>query len=238
MKKTPAGVQSTCPKPPTVKIHAPLDVIVHPNAKIKLIKPHEPTDMSPPQEANEVNHIFCWAALADQIDGTTHTDLTGRFPISSMESNQYVFITYNYTTNAILVRPINDRKAVTIVDAFDKNVFSYLASKGHKPKFNVLDSKASAAITEYLRQENIKWQFVPPNEHRVNAMEREIQTFKNHLISGLCSNDHLFPAQLWDKLLPQAQDSLNMFRTSRVDPTKSAYEVLGGMHDFNRPTRL
>jgi hypothetical protein len=181
-----------------------------------------------------VNHIFCWAALADQIDGTTYTDLTGQFPTMSMENKQYIFVAYyDYTTNAIIVRAITDRESTTIVNAFD-DVFTYLENKGFKPRFNVMDNEASNAITEYLQGKDIKWQFVPPNEHRVNAAERAIQTFKNHFIAGLCSTDKNFPAQLWDKLLPQAQDSLNMLRTSRIDPTKSAYEVLEGPHDFNR----
>eukprot|EP00804_Cyclotella_cryptica_P030451 CCRYP_008524-RA/>CCRYP_008524-RA protein AED:0.26 eAED:0.26 QI:0/0/0/1/1/1/2/0/901 len=73
-----------------------------------------------------------------------------------------------------------------------------------------------------------------PNEHRINAAERAIRNFKNHFISGLCSTDCDFPSQLWDKLLQQAQDSLNMLHTSRIDPTKSAYEILEGPHDFNQ----
>eukprot|EP00804_Cyclotella_cryptica_P024442 CCRYP_019261-RA/>CCRYP_019261-RA protein AED:0.29 eAED:0.18 QI:0/0/0/1/0.33/0.25/4/0/786 len=151
----------------------------------------------------------------------------------SLENKHYIFVAYDYTTNAIIVRAIPDRESSTIVQTFD-DIFSYLTSKGFKPKFNVLDNEASHAITEYLRQQNIKWQFVPPNEHRVNAAERAIQTFKNHFIAGLCSTDRDFPSQLWDKLLPQAQDSLNMLRTSRIDNTKSAYEILEGPHDFNR----
>ncbi|KAL7479986.1 hypothetical protein ACHAW6_005700 [Cyclotella cf. meneghiniana] len=161
-----------------------------------------------------------------------NTDLTGRFPTMSLENKQYIFVAYNYTTNAIIVRAITDRESTAIVKAFD-NIFSYLEHKGFKPKFNVLDNEASAAITKYLLDEDIKWQFVSPNKHRVNATKRAIQTFKIYFISGLCSTDHNFPAQLWDKLLSQAQDSLNMLQTSRNDPTKSANEILEGPHNFN-----
>jgi len=226
MKKTPAGVRSMRPKQ-----HTPTHIHSHDNPD-HTPSPHK-ADYFPPPEYSTINHIFCWAALADQIDGTTYTDLTGRFPAMSLENNQYVFVAYDYTTNAIIVWAITDRESATIVKAFD-DVFSYLESKGFKPKFNVFDNEASHAITEYLRNKDIKWQFVPPNEHRVNTAERAIQTFKNHFISGLCSTDRNFPSQLWDKLLQQAQDSLNMLRTSRIDPTQSAYEILEGPHDFNR----
>jgi hypothetical protein len=130
MKKTPAGVRSTRPKQPIIKIPAPPNVTIPSNAKVKLIAPDE-ADLFPPQETNEVNHIFCWAALADQIDGTTYTDLTGRFPTMSLENKQYIFVAYDYTTNAIIVHAITDREGHTIVDAF-KDVFSYLESKGYK----------------------------------------------------------------------------------------------------------
>eukprot|EP00956_Cyclotella_meneghiniana_P042186 scaffold248388_cov50-Cyclotella_meneghiniana.AAC.4 len=231
MKKTPAGVRSTRPRPPTIRIPIPSSLNVPANAKIKLVPTED--NLHPKHEHNNVNHIFCWAALADQIDGTTYTDLTGRFPMMSLENKQYIFVAYDYTTNAIIVRAIPNREAPTIVNAFD-DVFTYLERKGFKPKFNVLDNEASSAITDFLRDNDVKWQFVPPNEHRVNAAERAIQTFKNHFIADLCSTDRNFPFQLWDKLLPQAQDSLNMLRTSRIDPSKSAYEVLEGPHDFNR----
>ena len=83
-------------------------------------------------------------------------------------------------------------------------------------------------------QKQNQWQFVMPYKHQVNTTKCAIQIFKNHLISGLCSTDHDFPSQIWDKLLPQSQDSLNILCTSRIDPTKSAYEAMEGPHDFDR----
>ncbi|KAL7477254.1 hypothetical protein ACHAW6_003070 [Cyclotella cf. meneghiniana] len=145
-------------------------------------------------------------------------DLTGRFPTMSLENKEYIFVAYDdYTTNAIIIQAITDHETATIIDAFN-DIFSYLKSKGFKPKFNILDNEASAAITVYLRNNDMIWQFVPPNEHHVNAAKLAIQIFKNHFISGLCTTDCLFPSQLWDKLVQQAQDSLNMPRTSRIAP--------------------
>jgi hypothetical protein len=43
-----------------------------------------------------------------------------------------------------------------------------------------------------------------------------------------------FPIQLWDKLALQVQDSINLLRCSRVNPTKSAYEILKGPYNWNR----
>ncbi len=43
-----------------------------------------------------------------------------------------------------------------------------------------------------------------------------------------------FPIQLWDKLAPQVQDSINLLQCSRVDPTKSVYEILEGLYNWNQ----
>ena len=73
-----------------------------------------------------------------------------------------------------------------------------------------------------------------PSDHRVNAAERAIQTFKNHFISGLSLTDSHWPLQLWDQLTKQARITLNILRTSRIDATKSAYHQLhGNKYDWN-----
>ena len=63
--------------------------------------------------------------------------------------------------------------------------------------------------------------------------EKAIQTFKAHFISILCGADKDFPLHLWDRLLPQAEHTLNMLRQSKVTPTVSAFAYLWGQHDYN-----
>eukprot|EP00804_Cyclotella_cryptica_P022671 CCRYP_012468-RA/>CCRYP_012468-RA protein AED:0.28 eAED:0.27 QI:0/0/0/1/0/0/4/0/650 len=101
-------------------------------------------------------------------------------------------------------------------------------SQGYKPTFNVTDNQATTPIKEYLDTEDCKWQFIEPNNHQVNAAERTIQTFKNHFVSGLCSTDSNWPLQLWDTMMEQAIITLNLLRTSHIDPSKSAYHQLHG----------
>jgi hypothetical protein len=115
-----------------------------------------------------------------------------------------------------------------------KEVYEYLESKGFKPRFNVSDNKCSKTIKRYIREQNATIQLVEPDNHRVNAAERAIQTFKNHFIAGLATVDKNFPLQLWDELIPQCQDTLNMLRTSRVNKHLSAYSVLEGPFNFDK----
>ena len=45
--------------------------------------------------------------------------------------------------------------------------------------------------------------------------------------------DKTFPLHLWCHLLDQAELTLNMLHTSRINPNLSAHKQLHGMHDFN-----
>ena len=110
----------------------------------------------------------------------------------------------------------------------------YLNDRGFKPVFNIIDNVASKAVRAYLEKEKVGIQLVEPHNHRVNAAERAVQTFKNLFISGLATCDENFPTILWSKLVKQCQDTCNMLRTSRVHPKISAHHCLEGTHDFNR----
>ena len=77
-------------------------------------------------------------------------------------------------------------------------------------------------------------ELVPPHCHRRNIAEAAIKNFKNHFISILAGVDPSFPTTLWDKLLPQAELTLNLLRQSNATPTVSAHAHLFGNFDFNK----
>ncbi len=97
-----------------------------------------------------------------------------------------------------------------------------------------MDNQASQVIKEYLTLQHCKNLRVEPNNHRVNAAERAIQTFRAHFISAMATTDSKFPLQLWDRLTPQVENTLNMLRPSRLDPTMLEYEALHGPYNWNR----
>ena len=80
----------------------------------------------------------------------------------------------------------------------------------------------------------ITFQLVPPNMHRRNAAERAIRTFKSHFLSGLATCDPDFPVTEWDRLIPQAEMSLNHLRAARCNSKLSAYTYVYGIHDFSK----
>ena len=73
-----------------------------------------------------------------------------------------------------------------------------------------MDNQATKHIKAFLSVQHCDLQLVEPLNHRVNAAERAIQTFKDAFIAALATTDVDFPIQLWDRLTPQVQTCLNL----------------------------
>ena len=70
--------------------------------------------------------------------------------------------------------------------------------------------------------------------HRRNTAEMDIGKFKDNFISGLCAKDPDFLKQNWDRLLEQEEITLNLLRTSGLNPRLLAYMHLKSEFNFNR----
>jgi hypothetical protein len=97
----------------------------------------------------------------------------------------------------------------------------------------VTDNQVTKHIKKFLTNNECKLQLVEPHNHRVNAAERAKQTFKDAFIAALATTDSNFPLQLWDRITPQVQDTLNLMRASRINPNILAYKALHGLYDWN-----
>ncbi len=80
----------------------------------------------------------------------------------------------------------------------------------------------------------MKYELLPPCNHRRNQAERAIQTFKAHFILILAGVDDKFPLSLWCQLLELAELTLNLLRQSRITPNISVYAHAHGPHDYMR----
>ena len=141
-----------------------------------------------PQKECQVNHIFVTLGQVDTKDGTIYGDFTGTFPLRSIDGMTTIFVLNDWTTNAILLEPVENTKSETLVRVFQEKI-AYLAKRGYKPTFNIMDNVASKAVQQFWEGEDITIQLVEPHNHRVNAAEWAVQTFKNLFISGLCTCD-------------------------------------------------
>jgi hypothetical protein len=182
---------------------------------------------------SSVGNIFCFAAFADKHTEVLYNDLTGAFPYMSLEGNVCYLILYHYESNAILGLPISGFDDNTVFAAY-KTQFEFLESKGYKIKLNVMDNQCTKQIKNFLTDKDCELMLIEPHNHRVNAAERAIQTFKDHFISALTTTDSKFPLQLWDRLTSQVKTTLNLMQASRINPSILAYEAIWGPYDWNR----
>jgi hypothetical protein len=185
---------------------------------------------SPDTYLGSTTHLV-YAVAVDQ--GQLYTDLTGKFPVQSSKGNSYVMLCYIYVCNYIKVVLMKSRSASEWVKAYD-SIHQELTVKVFKPKLQTLDNEASTALKNFFTANNIAYQLVPPHCHRRNAAESAIRTFKEHFFAGLVTINPSFPMHLRGRLLPQAEITLNLLRTSRLHPQLSAAAHYHGLVDYNK----
>ena len=187
---------------------------------------------SPLDKGLQTHALYAATICYNQQTGKLYTDLTGQFPVQSSRGHKYILVIYNFDSNSIHVKPLKGRHDSNTTNAYEE-IYNMLKQRCQKPQLHWLDSEACKTLKKFITKEQMQYQLTPPHIHKRNAAERAICTFKNHFISGLCSVDKNFPLHLWCCLLDQAELTLNMLRTSRINPNLSAYKQLHGIHDFN-----
>ena len=139
---------------------------------------------------------------------------------------------YHYDTNKIHAILIKLRNTEKIVKSW-QTIFDILKKRGEAPSTHILCNKFSYYMKQASDTAEVKYQLVLPHVHRRNVAEREICTFKNYLITGLCICDTTFSATEWDRLISQENITINLLRSSRRNPSLSAYAATYGSFIFN-----
>lgn len=167
--------------------------------------------------------------------GRLHVDLAGRFPITARSGAQYMLVMYNEDTNYIHIETMKSRKSSEYVLAYSSGI-QFWTTHGIDPQVIRLDNETSTELEEYCRQLQppVHIQYVPPNNHRANRAERAIRTWKDHFIAGLATTDPNFPLEAWDELIPQAELTLNLLRSSAVTNKISAWQEVHGIYSFDK----
>ena len=98
-----------------------------------------------------------------------YSDLTGRFPHKSSRGNQYLLVVYDYDSNDIVFELLKTRQAKEITTAFNK-CYSRLNKHDNSPTLFVLDNECSTDLKLCIIKHNNKYELVPPNQHRRNAL--------------------------------------------------------------------
>ncbi len=159
---------------------------------------------------------------------------TGQFPTHSQSSNKYIMVLVEIDSNAISVESMKRRKDAEMIRAYNAFLLQ-LKRAGIIPKKHVLDNEVSENMKNHIRNTcKISMELVPPGCHQQNAAEVAIRNFKSHFLSVLAGVADDFSQNLWDRLLPQTEVTLNLIRQSNAMLTVSVYAHLSGSFDYNK----
>lgn len=217
MRRHPKGVRSTTkPKPPDGHITDVTD-----------------DTLPPPRPLRDRRHLVGPTVVnLDNLKGVISTDLPGRFPFPSSRGMNYVFLLYDYDSNAILVEPIKSRNTDHLIEGYDA-CYNRLVAAGVIPVLHRLDNEISDDMRASIKAKDLKYQLSDTYDHHAQPAERHVGTYKNHLGSILNGCDADFPPHLWCRTIRQSEITINSLRRSRINPKLSAYTQLFGIFDFN-----
>ena len=167
-------------------------------------------DYFPPKEEKVKECIFKLIDMKE-LNDKSYMDLCGRFPYTSSRGAKYILVIYDQDSNLIEGVTLKSRNAKEITEKWEY-LYNKITKNNITTKYWILDNEASKYLKDALSDNKQNYQLTPPHIHRINAAERAIRTYKNHLLAGLATCDDDFPIIEWDRLITQCNITLNLLR--------------------------
>ena len=123
--------------------------------------------LQPSMHSDDTNLVFFKTV---DLSGNIYTDQTGRLPVTSSKSNNYILVAYHYDSNTIHEEPLKTRSGLDLTTAYQK-IHSLLTNIGLRPHLHILDNKCPNVLKIFIREVNKKIQLVPPHIYRTNSAE-------------------------------------------------------------------
>ena len=114
------------------------------------------------------------------------SDLTGKFPVQSDRGNNYILVAYHYDVSNILTTQLKNITGPCILSGITK-IYDKLRKRGLTPKLHIMDNEVSEDLKKYFEDSDIHFQLVPPHIHWIDAVERDVRTFKKQFIPDICN---------------------------------------------------
>jgi hypothetical protein len=181
-----------------------------------------------------VKHKDVYLIVFDATKKSMFSDQTGKFPITSARGNKYIMVAVELDGNYIDGELLQSRSAKSLTKAYQTIFQRWKATGVICPNWHILDNEAPEELKQAIRDNRCRVELTPADQHRRNAAEQVIQTFKGHFISVLAGVADSFPINQWDELLPQTILTMNLLRQSNVASNISAWAYHHGSFDYNR----
>lgn len=146
-------------------------------------------DMKRPIECKQDVYVKVY----DSTKRPMYTDQTGRFPVTSSKGQMDVMVAVEMDGYYIDAEPLKSRSTKDLIKAYQAVWKHWEATGATSPNWHVLNNEAPTDYKEAIRKNGRMVELTPPDMHSRNIAERAIQTWKDHLISGLIGVDGKSP---------------------------------------------
>jgi len=100
------------------------------------------------------------------------SDLTGRFPVVSSKSMNYIMVCYVDDANGILIRQMKNRSEAEQIWVYT-DIFNHLVQRGLRPRVHRIDNECPQALRKAIVEDNNnKLDLVPLYDHCTNLAEK------------------------------------------------------------------
>jgi len=139
-----------------------------------------------------VKHKDVYLIVFDATKKSMFSNQTGKFPITSARGNKYIMVAVELDGHYIDGKPLQSRSAKSLTKAYQTIFQRWKATGVICPNWHILDNEAPEELKQAIRDNNCRVELTPADQHRRNAAERAIQTFKGHFISVLAGSPTVF----------------------------------------------
>ena len=211
-------------------LQQPRNGLRSPQEKVIHSDPDPEQDQFPPSTQSEETNLVFFKTV--DISGNIYTDQIGRFPVTSSQGNKYILVAYHYDSSTIHAEPINTRSWLDLKTAYQK-LHSRLTNRGLKPHLYILENDCPNVLKHFMREINENFQLVLHHIYWRNSADRAIQTFKEHVISGISSTHKYFLVHLCCPILLHVIHTLKLLWQSLMNLKIAGYAYLNGELDYN-----
>ena len=141
-------------------------------------------------------------------------------------------VVHDIDSNSTWVEPMKNRTEGEMI-LYRRRALARMKLQGIIPKHQVLNNEISDAYRTEIRDTNMTFQLIPPDDHCRNLAERPIQTWKDHFVGVLSGTAYTFPLHLWCQIIHQVERQLLLLQQCCIKPKNSAYAHVYGAHDYN-----
>ena len=131
-----------------------------------------------------VKHKDVYLMVFDVTKKSMFSDQMGKFPITLARGNKYIMVVVELDGNYIDCEPLQSWSAKSLTKAYQAIFQRWKATGDICPNWHILDNEAPEELKQAIRENKCRVELTPAYQHRRNAAERAIQTFKG--ISSQC----------------------------------------------------